>query len=88
MLASDIPGNRWPVIGEDGDAPAGLLFDLNYPEDFRAKALKLIDDESYRKSLGRTAISRQARFPDADEEAKGLITAYQAALNPDAGKVP
>ena len=81
MLASDIPGNRWPVFGENGDFPAGLLFDIRKPEDLVAKALKLIDESSLREALGRAAVLRQARLPREDEEADGLIAAYNTALS-------
>jgi L-malate glycosyltransferase len=81
VLASNIQGNRWPVLGEDGDAPAGLLFDLHNHEDFIEKALMLIDDASRRESLGLAGISGRSRLADAEDEADGLIAAYKAALN-------
>ena len=80
ILASDIPGNRWPIMGEDGDLPAGCLYDLHNPEDFVGKAIRLIDDEDFRKSLGRAARSRKSRLSDVEDEADGLIAAYSAAL--------
>jgi len=79
VLASDIQGNRWPVLGEDGDAPAGVLFNLHNHEDFIEKALMLIDDGSFRDSLSLAANSRQSRWPDVEDEADGLIAAYKAA---------
>jgi L-malate glycosyltransferase len=81
VLASDIPENRWPVLGDNGDAPAGLLYDLHRPEDFILKALKLIDDEALRESLSLAAFSRKSKWPDDEEEAAGLIAAYRVALN-------
>jgi glycosyltransferase involved in cell wall biosynthesis len=39
ILASDIPGNRQPVLGEQGDIQAGWLFDPKDPEDFVKKAV-------------------------------------------------
>jgi L-malate glycosyltransferase len=80
VLASDIQGNRWPVLGEDGDAPAGLLFNLQNHGDFIKKALMLIDDGSFRESLSLAANSRQSRWPDVEDEADGLIAAYKAAV--------
>jgi L-malate glycosyltransferase len=80
VLASDIEGNRWPIMGEDGDAPAGLLYDLHCPEDFIEKALALIDDDSLRTSLSLAAHSRQKRWSNPEAEAEGLIAAYKAAL--------
>jgi glycosyltransferase involved in cell wall biosynthesis len=81
VLASDIPGNRWPVLGENGDAQSGCLFDPGNEDDFIAKALKLIDDESFRESLGRAAHLRKSHWPSMEDEANGLIAAYQSALN-------
>ena len=37
LLASDIPGNRWPVLGDPGDSPMGILFDPSDPDDFVRK---------------------------------------------------
>jgi L-malate glycosyltransferase len=80
ILASNIAGNRWPVLGENGDAPAGLLFDLQNPEDFLEKALALIDDDSLRASLSQAAFSRNNRQNNPENEIAALIAAYQAAL--------
>ena len=81
VLASDIKGNHWPVLGEDADAPAGLLYDLHTPEDFIEKALELIDNAVLRSSLSHAAQLRQKRWNNPEEEAEGLIAAYKAALN-------
>jgi L-malate glycosyltransferase len=80
VLASDIEGNHWPVLGEDGDAPAGILYNLHDSEDFIEKALNLIDNGLLRASLSQAAYSRQKRWSNSEEEAEGLITAYKAAL--------
>jgi glycosyltransferase involved in cell wall biosynthesis len=85
VLASDIPGNRWPILGEKGDSPAGLLYDLQNPEDFIKKALRLIDDGTFRESLGRAACASQSLWPDSGAEADGLIAVYRNALDQDAG---
>jgi glycosyltransferase involved in cell wall biosynthesis len=39
ILASDIPGNRQPVLGEKGDQPAGILFN---PHDYALFPLALL----------------------------------------------
>jgi L-malate glycosyltransferase len=80
VLASNIPGNHWLVMGENGDAPAGLLYDLHITEDFIGKALRLIDDQDFRASLARAAYERQSRWPDSEAEADSLIAAYNIAL--------
>jgi len=80
VLASNIPGNLWPVLGDNGDEPAGLLYELSDTDDFVANAVRLIDDESLRIHFGRTAQSRRSRLPDPEEEADGLIAAYEKAL--------
>ena len=81
VLASDIPGNRPPVLGGEGDSPAGLLFDRRSAEDFLAKALALIDDPALRSSLGGAGGSRQSRSASTEDEAEGLIAAYRTALD-------
>lgn len=80
ILASDIPGNRQPVIGETGDPPAGLLYSPGDPDDFMKKALELIDSPESRKKLGQASKMRKTAIPGPDEEAQGLIEAYQRAL--------
>jgi L-malate glycosyltransferase len=80
VLASDIPGNRWPVLGTNGDLPVGLLFDPNNSEDFVGKALKLIDDGVLRESFRQAARLRRSTWPKQEDEGKGLAAAYRAAL--------
>jgi glycosyltransferase involved in cell wall biosynthesis len=79
LLASDIPGNRAPIWGETGEEPAGLFFDPLNPEDFIKQALRLIDDQTLRNSLGRASKRRAATWPGLKEEADGLIRAYEFA---------
>jgi len=81
ILASDIPGNRHPVLGEDGDAPAGLLFNLRDHGDFLRKALRLIDDPELRHTLGQGGENQTARLPGSEEEGLGLLRVYETALN-------
>jgi L-malate glycosyltransferase len=80
VLASNIPGNLWPVLGDNGDEQTGLLYELSDDDDFVANAARLIDDESLRVRFGRAAQSRRSRLPDPEDEADGLIAAYQKAL--------
>ena len=80
VLASNIPGNWWPVLGEEGKEPVGLLFDVDDPEDLIVKALKLIDDEKLRQSCIRTAKERASCWPTPEEEANGLIRVYETAI--------
>jgi glycosyltransferase involved in cell wall biosynthesis len=81
ILASDIPGNRWSVLGDQKDLPAGLLFDLHSPEHFIQQALCLVDDMELLKKLGQGGKSQAASLPGPEEEASGLIRVYEKALN-------
>ena len=82
LLAADIPGNRAPVLGENGDEPSGLLFDLRNPDSFAGQALRLVDEEALRIGLGQKGKKRAARWPSPGDEAEGLIKAYKFALSP------
>jgi glycosyltransferase involved in cell wall biosynthesis len=81
VLASNIPGNRWPVLGEEGKEPVGLLFEVDNPEDLIVNALKLIDDEKLRQNCIRTAKERASRWPSPEDEANGLIRIYETAIS-------
>jgi len=80
VLASDIPGNWWPVLGENGDSPAGCLFRRNDPEDFMRQALSLIDDGKLREAFSQAGLERTSRWPTPEVEAEALIRVYRAAL--------
>lgn len=80
MLASNIPGNRWPILGKDGDSAVGVLYDVDDPEDFSKKALLLIDDEDLRKRFGEVGAARAALLPKPEEEAAQLIQVYRQAV--------
>jgi hypothetical protein len=86
VLASNIPGNHWPVLGEDGGERAGVLFEPNDREDFIRKALELIDDAGLRHRLGRTGLKRAALGLSHEKEAEGLVAAYKAALGLEDGR--
>ncbi len=80
ILASDIPGNRWPVLGENGQLPAGLLFRVNTPEDLIRHSLRLIDDKALREGFSQAARRRALQWPTPVHEAEGLIQVYNAAM--------
>ncbi len=81
LLATNIEGNRWPVQGSDGDGPCGLLYNPQNIDDFIEKAIRLIDDGALRTSLAQTCRERAAAWPPPEMEIKGLIAAYQHAIN-------
>jgi glycosyltransferase involved in cell wall biosynthesis len=80
LLAADIPGNRWPVLGDPGDAPMGILFDPQDPDDFVRKALALIDDADLRRKLGTAGVAYASRMPGPGDEARALIAVYETTL--------
>jgi len=86
ILASDIPGNWWPVRGISGDEPAGLLYALSDTGDFVANAVRLIDDENLRLRLSHASRLRASRLPSPEDEADGLIGAYEKAFARGCGK--
>ncbi len=79
VLASDIPGNWWPVLGEGGGPSAGCLFKKDDPEDFVQLALRLIDDGKLREALSQAGRERASHWPTPEMEADGLIQVYRAA---------
>lgn len=80
ILASDIPGNRWPILGDGNVSPCGLLFDIADANDFVRQASKLIDDGELRNKLSQAGTDRASTWPNPDEEARGLIYAYKQAI--------
>jgi glycosyltransferase involved in cell wall biosynthesis len=82
ILASKIPGNRWAVLGDDGNRPMGLLYDLDDPKDFLKKALILVDEEDVRNRLGEAGKKRGALLPTPEEEGVQLARIYEKALGP------
>jgi len=80
LLASNIPGNRWPVLGDPGDPPMGLLFDPENPADFVSKAIRLIDDAELRHMLGKAGAAYARRMPGPSDEARALVAIYEKAL--------
>ncbi len=86
LLASDIQGNRWPVLGDTGDAPMGVLFDPSDPDDFVRKAVLLVDDAMLRRTLGEAGAAYARRMPGPCDEARGLIAVYEAAVGRTRGE--
>ncbi len=80
LLASDIPGNRWPVLGDPGDSPMGILFDPSDPDDLVRKAVRLVDDEMLRRKLGEAGAVYASRMPGPGDEARALVAVYEAAM--------
>ena len=80
LLASDIPGNRWPVLGDAGDSPMGVLFDPSDPNDFVRKAILLVDDAMLRRKLGEAGAAYARRMPGPCDEARALVGVYEAAM--------
>jgi L-malate glycosyltransferase len=81
LLAADIEGNRWPVQGDVGDLPCGLLYNPENMDDFIAKAIRLVDDGALRFALAQVCRERAAAWPPPEMEVKGLIAAYNRAIN-------
>ena len=80
ILASDIQSNRRAILGDNGEQPAGCLFDLYSQADFICQTLKLIDDATLRKSFGEAGFTRSKQWPGPADEAKMLIEIYKMAL--------
>jgi glycosyltransferase involved in cell wall biosynthesis len=80
LLASDIPGNRWPVLGDRGDLPMGLLFDLSDADDFVRQAILLVDDAMLRRKLGEAGAVYASRMPGPGDEARALVAVYEKAM--------
>ncbi|MCX5829959.1 MAG: glycosyltransferase [Deltaproteobacteria bacterium] len=81
LLATNIEGNRWPIQGDEGGRPCGLFYDPQNMDDFIEKAIRLSDDGALRSSMAQTCRERAAAWPSPDMEIKGLIAAYQQAIN-------
>lgn len=80
ILASDIPGNRWPVLGSGGLDPCGILFDPKDPWDMVEKALALADEPDLRRKLSQAAMLKSAELHTPLQEAQHLVRIYQEAL--------
>lgn len=80
VLASDIPGNRWLVDGAKGVGPCGALFDPGDPAAFVQSILRLAHDPALRESLAANSRLRAAIWPQPAEEARALLSIYEAAV--------
>jgi glycosyltransferase involved in cell wall biosynthesis len=80
LLAPDIPGNRWPVLGDMGDSPMGVLYDPSDLDDFVRKAILLVDDAMLRRKLGEAGAAYSRRMPGPGDEARALVAVYEAVM--------
>lgn len=78
ILASDIRGNRWTVLGVNG-GPCGCLFQPGDTGDFVKQALRLVDDGPFREGLVRAGLAMAGKWPDPGAEADRLIDVYRKA---------
>ena len=79
VLASDIPGNRGMILGENG-GPCGCLFEPGNTGDFVRQATRLIDDGPFREKLVHAGLTRAGKWPDSGTEADRLIATYRGAV--------
>ncbi|MCX5834360.1 MAG: glycosyltransferase family 4 protein [Deltaproteobacteria bacterium] len=79
VLASDIPGNRWMILGDNG-GPCGCLFEPGNTGDFVRQALRLIDDGQLRERLVKAGLAMAGKWPDPRTEADRLIETYRKAV--------
>jgi glycosyltransferase involved in cell wall biosynthesis len=80
LLASDIPGNRWPVLGSGQEDPCGLLYDPQDPKDLVSKALLLVDDPGLGLRLSAAGRARSFQLASPLEEAASLASIYERAV--------
>lgn len=85
ILASNIEGNRWPILAEADHSPCGILFDPGDRDDFRHQATKLIDDATLRAALGAAGRRRAAACFSSEAEAEGLLSVYEMAIGRQSG---
>ncbi len=81
ILATDIPGNRWPVVGSGELDPSGILYDPHDPDDMLEKALMLADDRELRQRLSLAGLARSSELGNPMEEARQLARVYREALD-------
>jgi glycosyltransferase involved in cell wall biosynthesis len=80
VLASDVPGNRYVVLGTQGLGPCGLLYNREDPRDLCSKALALIDDHGLRLRLSSNGRQRSSWEFHPEQEAKLLLEVYRWVL--------
>ncbi len=81
ILASDVPGNRWPLMGSGDMEPCAILYDPHDPWDMVKKALLLMDNKDLRQRLSAACVARARQWPSPLEEAKQLANIYQECLS-------
>lgn len=78
LLASDVPGNRGPLLPPSG--PCGLLFALEDPADLARQARRLLDDPALRARLGAAGRAAAGHDASAADEAAALEALYRRAF--------
>lgn len=80
ILATDIPGNRWPVLGSGDLEPCGILYDPHDPWDMVEKAMLLVDDQDLRRRLSAAGLARGAGQGSPMDEAACLAKIYELSV--------
>lgn len=80
LFASDVPGNRYLILGRDGLRPCGLLYRRDDPHELVSKALALVDCQALRLVLGSNGRERSLMEFDPAREAELLMDVYKMAL--------
>jgi glycosyltransferase involved in cell wall biosynthesis len=88
ILASDIPGNRWVVAGNNKSEACGYLFNCTETSDFIEKAMELIDDGGLRNTLSNRCRVRSSLLPCMEDEAGSLAQIYEDVFRRHGGGSP
>ena len=80
LLATDVPGNRYAILGNGAGDRCGLLYDRDNSEDLVSKALALIDDKKLRDELSRAGKAKIERYHNPLDEACRLKQLYEKAV--------
>lgn len=80
ILATDIPGNRWPVLGSEGSDACGILYDPHDPWDMVEKALPLVDYRDLRQKLSAAGLARGLELGNPMCEASYLAKIYELSV--------
>ncbi len=81
LFATDVPGNRYAILGDGENEICGLLYNREDPEDLVRKALALIDDEELREELSSAGKAKIEKCHNPLDEARGLKELYEKAVN-------
>ncbi len=80
IIASDIESNRCAITGNNGDKPAGLLYDPYNMDDFIKKILTLADSAKMRNALGQSGLVRVKQQPTPEVESACLMEIYRQSI--------